>query len=142
MHSCFTFVVWRNDDHDVPAEEVIAFDRAIGAEDRRMLERVPGVLPLDVDGDGQRAGRPGQRRVAPPAGGAAGGVIIRVPEAGYALTPYSGGASTRVDLDEGAAGPELAGVVAVGRGRDAGQLEHLDRAGEAGQLDGAVRVSP
>ena len=47
-HSLFTFVVWRNDDHDVPAEEVIAFDRAIGAEDRRMLERVPGVLPPDV----------------------------------------------------------------------------------------------
>jgi len=45
--SYFTFVVWRNDDHDVPAEQVIAFDRAIGAEDRRMLERVPGVLPLD-----------------------------------------------------------------------------------------------
>lgn len=26
---------------------MIAFDRAIGAEDKRMLERVPGVLPLD-----------------------------------------------------------------------------------------------
>ena len=46
--SLFTFVVWRNDDHAVPAEEVIAFDRAIGAEDKAMLERVPGVLPLDV----------------------------------------------------------------------------------------------
>ena len=45
--SYFSFVVWRNDDHSVPAEEVIAFDRAIGAEDKRMLERVPGVLPLD-----------------------------------------------------------------------------------------------
>ena len=46
--SLFTFVVWRNDEHAVPAEEVIAFDRAIGAEDRWMLEQVPGVLPLDV----------------------------------------------------------------------------------------------
>jgi phenylpropionate dioxygenase-like ring-hydroxylating dioxygenase large terminal subunit len=45
--SLFTFVIWRNDDHSVPAEEVIAFDRAIGAEDKRMLELVPGVLPLD-----------------------------------------------------------------------------------------------
>jgi phenylpropionate dioxygenase-like ring-hydroxylating dioxygenase large terminal subunit len=48
--SYFTFVIWRNDDHAVPAEEVIAFDRAIGAEDKRMLERVPGVLPLDNTG--------------------------------------------------------------------------------------------
>lgn len=46
--SYFTFVVWRNDDFSVPAEEVIAFDRAIGAEDKRMLELVPGVLPIDV----------------------------------------------------------------------------------------------
>ncbi len=45
--SLFTFVVWRNHDHDVAAEEVLAFDRAIGAEDRAMLERIPGVLPLD-----------------------------------------------------------------------------------------------
>lgn len=45
--SYFTFVIWRNDDFSVPAEEVISFDRAIGAEDKTMLERVPGVLPLD-----------------------------------------------------------------------------------------------
>lgn len=45
--SHFTFVVWRNDDFSVPAEEVIAFDRAIGAEDKAMLETIPGVLPLD-----------------------------------------------------------------------------------------------
>jgi phenylpropionate dioxygenase-like ring-hydroxylating dioxygenase large terminal subunit len=45
--SYFTFVVWRNDDFSVPGDEVIAFDRAIGAEDKKMLERVPGVLPLD-----------------------------------------------------------------------------------------------
>ncbi len=46
----FTFVVWRNDDFSVSAEEVIAFDRAIGEEDRRMLERIPGVLPLSQTG--------------------------------------------------------------------------------------------
>jgi phenylpropionate dioxygenase-like ring-hydroxylating dioxygenase large terminal subunit len=45
--SYFTFVVWRNDDFSVPAQDIIAFDRAIGAEDKKMLERVPGVLPLD-----------------------------------------------------------------------------------------------
>ena len=44
--SWFTFVVWRNDDHTVAPEEVIAFDRAIGAEDKRMLEQLPGALPL------------------------------------------------------------------------------------------------
>ena len=46
--SLFTFVVWRNDDFTVPADEVLRFDKAIGAEDRRMLEQVPGVLPLDA----------------------------------------------------------------------------------------------
>lgn len=45
--SYFTFVVWRNDDFSTPGEEIIAFDRAIGAEDKVMLERIPGVLPLD-----------------------------------------------------------------------------------------------
>jgi phenylpropionate dioxygenase-like ring-hydroxylating dioxygenase large terminal subunit len=44
--SLFTFVVWRNDDFSIPADEVLRFDRAIGAEDQRMLEKVPGVLPL------------------------------------------------------------------------------------------------
>ncbi len=48
LTSLFTFVVWRNDDFTVPADEVLRFDKAIGAEDRRMLERVPGVLPLDA----------------------------------------------------------------------------------------------
>lgn len=46
--SYFTFVVWRNDDFAVPADEVIAFDRQIGKEDRAMLERIPGMLSLDV----------------------------------------------------------------------------------------------
>jgi phenylpropionate dioxygenase-like ring-hydroxylating dioxygenase large terminal subunit len=48
--SYFTFVVWRNDDFSVSAEEVIAFDRAIGAEDKAMLERLDGVLPLTQTG--------------------------------------------------------------------------------------------
>ncbi len=45
--SYFTFVVWRNDDFSVSAEEIIRFDMAIGAEDKRMLEQLDGVLPLD-----------------------------------------------------------------------------------------------
>jgi phenylpropionate dioxygenase-like ring-hydroxylating dioxygenase large terminal subunit len=44
--SLFTFVVWRNDDHDTDPEEAIAFDREIGAEDQRMLERIDGTMPL------------------------------------------------------------------------------------------------
>jgi len=48
--SYFTFVVWRNDDFSVPAEEVAAFDRAIGAEDKAMLEKLDGVLPMDRTG--------------------------------------------------------------------------------------------
>ena len=46
--STFTFVVWRNDDFSVSAEDVVRLDRAIGAEDKVMLERLPGVLPLDT----------------------------------------------------------------------------------------------
>ncbi|MBI4883625.1 MAG: aromatic ring-hydroxylating dioxygenase subunit alpha [Actinobacteria bacterium] len=45
--SYFTFVVWRNDDFSMSAEEIIRFDLAIGAEDKRMLEQLDGVLPLD-----------------------------------------------------------------------------------------------
>ncbi|MET0460481.1 MAG: aromatic ring-hydroxylating dioxygenase subunit alpha [Ilumatobacteraceae bacterium] len=73
VHSWFTFVVWRNDDHTVPAEEVIAFDRAIGAEDKVMLERVPGVLPLDVTAtvsvQADRASVEWRRRLAAALGG-------------------------------------------------------------------------
>lgn len=50
VNSWFTFVVWRNDDFSVSAEEAIAFDRMIGAEDKVMLEQVPGVLPLTPRG--------------------------------------------------------------------------------------------
>ena len=49
-HSLFTFIVWRNDDHSVPIDEVIAFDRAIGAADKRLLETVRGTLRLDAVG--------------------------------------------------------------------------------------------
>jgi phenylpropionate dioxygenase-like ring-hydroxylating dioxygenase large terminal subunit len=45
--SLFTFVSWRNHDHDLSTDEFLAFDRAIGAEDKAMLERIGGVLPLD-----------------------------------------------------------------------------------------------
>ncbi len=50
FESLFTFVVWRNDDHSVDPEEITAFDRAIGAEDKAMLEQVPGTLPLTRTG--------------------------------------------------------------------------------------------
>ncbi len=46
LSSMFTFVVWRNDDHSTDPEEIIAFDRAIGAEDQRMLEQLEGTMPL------------------------------------------------------------------------------------------------
>ncbi|CAB4362379.1 MAG: Rieske 2Fe-2S domain-containing protein [Actinobacteria bacterium] len=45
--SYFSFVIWRNDDFSVSAEEIVRFDHAIGAEDKRMLEQFDGVLPLD-----------------------------------------------------------------------------------------------
>jgi phenylpropionate dioxygenase-like ring-hydroxylating dioxygenase large terminal subunit len=45
--SYFTFVVWRNDDFSVPGEEVTRLDRLIGSEDKRMLEKLSGALPLD-----------------------------------------------------------------------------------------------
>jgi phenylpropionate dioxygenase-like ring-hydroxylating dioxygenase large terminal subunit len=48
--SWFTFVVWRNADHDRPEDEVMAFDRRIGREDRVMLERLRGPLPFGNDG--------------------------------------------------------------------------------------------
>jgi len=46
LTSYFTFVVWRNDDFSVSAEDMIQFDRSIGEEDKQMLERIPGVLPF------------------------------------------------------------------------------------------------
>jgi len=45
-NSYFTFVIWRNDDFRISAEDLAAFDRAIGGEDKVMLEKIPGVLPL------------------------------------------------------------------------------------------------
>ena len=50
VRSYFTFVVWRNDDFSVDGQDVIAFDRAIGEEDRIMLEQVTGTLPLGRTG--------------------------------------------------------------------------------------------
>ncbi len=48
--SYFSFVVWRNDDFTTDPQAAIAFDRAIGAEDKKMLEQIPGVLPLSQTG--------------------------------------------------------------------------------------------
>ena len=45
--SYFTFVVWRNDDFSVSSEDTILFDRMIGAEDKIMLEKIPGVLAFE-----------------------------------------------------------------------------------------------
>ncbi len=42
----FFGVFWRNDDFSIPADEVLVFDYAIAAEDKRMLEMVKGPLPL------------------------------------------------------------------------------------------------
>ncbi len=50
VSSYFTFVVWRNDNFSISAEDVIAFDRMIGLEDKAMLEKIPGVLPLSMRG--------------------------------------------------------------------------------------------
>jgi phenylpropionate dioxygenase-like ring-hydroxylating dioxygenase large terminal subunit len=48
--SYFTFVIWRNDDFSHAGDEVTQLDRQIGAEDKWMLERVPGPLPLSNEG--------------------------------------------------------------------------------------------
>ncbi len=45
--SLFTFVSWRNHDHELSVDGFLEFDRAIGAEDKAMLERIGGTLPLD-----------------------------------------------------------------------------------------------
>ncbi len=52
VNSLFTFVVWRNAEADADADEdtVMAFDRLIGAEDKLMLERLSGPLPLGNEG--------------------------------------------------------------------------------------------
>lgn len=48
--SYFAFMSWRNDDFRVPSEVVNRFDRLIGLEDKTMLERIPGSLPLEATG--------------------------------------------------------------------------------------------
>ena len=64
VNSLFNFVVWRNDDFTVPADEIMKFDLAIGAEDKAMLEKLEGVLPME-----RRCHR--QRPVRPPLSGVA-----------------------------------------------------------------------
>ncbi len=48
--SYFFGLFWRNDGSTMPAEETLAFDYAIAAEDKRMLEMVKGPLPLSNTG--------------------------------------------------------------------------------------------
>jgi hypothetical protein len=52
----------------VPADEILRFDLAIGAEDKVMLEQVRGVLPLDqtslVSVQADRCGVEWRRRLA------------------------------------------------------------------------------
>ena len=50
VRSLFTFVVWRSGSGGVDDAQQMEFDSAVGAEDRRMLETVPGELPLDNSG--------------------------------------------------------------------------------------------
>lgn len=87
QRSYFTFVVWRNDDFSVDPEEVISFDRAIGEEDRIMLERVAGTLPLGrtelVNVQSDKASVEWRRQFAafldgPSSGGVAGDVAVQV----------------------------------------------------------------
>ncbi len=47
VNTYFTFVIWRNDDFRVSAEDIVLFDRMIGEEDKVMLEKIPGVLPME-----------------------------------------------------------------------------------------------
>jgi phenylpropionate dioxygenase-like ring-hydroxylating dioxygenase large terminal subunit len=49
-NSLFTFVVWRNDNFSIDPQEAVAFDREIGAEDKRMLEQLSGTMPLGQTG--------------------------------------------------------------------------------------------
>ena len=64
--SYFTFVIWRNDDFSVPEDEVVAFDRAIGAEDKLMLEMLDGRLASRQNRCRQRSVRQAVSGVAPP----------------------------------------------------------------------------
>jgi phenylpropionate dioxygenase-like ring-hydroxylating dioxygenase large terminal subunit len=47
LRTLFTMTIFRNDDHAVPAHDAVALDRVVVDEDRRMLEAIPGPLPLD-----------------------------------------------------------------------------------------------
>lgn len=43
----YTFVLWRNDDVTDTGQDIVDFELAVTAEDREMLERLSGELPLD-----------------------------------------------------------------------------------------------
>jgi phenylpropionate dioxygenase-like ring-hydroxylating dioxygenase large terminal subunit len=76
-NSLFTFVVWRNDDFGVDPEDVITFDRAIGTEDKVMLEQLAGTMPLERTGlvsvQADRASVEWRRRFAEMVGAGDGG---------------------------------------------------------------------
>lgn len=43
----YTFVLWRNDDVTDTGQDIVDFELAVTAEDREMLERLSGELPLE-----------------------------------------------------------------------------------------------
>jgi phenylpropionate dioxygenase-like ring-hydroxylating dioxygenase large terminal subunit len=45
--SAYTFVLWRNDDVAETGQEIVDFELLVAEEDRAMLERLSGDLPLD-----------------------------------------------------------------------------------------------
>jgi phenylpropionate dioxygenase-like ring-hydroxylating dioxygenase large terminal subunit len=47
QRTIFTMTIFRNDDHAIPVDEAVQLDRKVVAEDRRMMELIPGPLPLD-----------------------------------------------------------------------------------------------
>jgi len=47
MRSAYTFVIWRNDDVTATGRDIVEFELLVAEEDRAMLERLTGELPLD-----------------------------------------------------------------------------------------------
>lgn len=62
----YTFVLWRNDDVTESGQDIVDFELAVTAEDREMLERLRGELPLEhgalVDVASDRASLEWRRR--------------------------------------------------------------------------------
>ncbi|MFW2335001.1 Rieske 2Fe-2S domain-containing protein [Ilumatobacter sp.] len=64
--SAYTFVLWRNDDVSTTGREIVDFELQVAEEDRAMLERLTGELPLDhgtlVDAQSDKASLEWRRR--------------------------------------------------------------------------------